>query len=129
MHVSSHYWFTERAKWSGMPHLCYRTNQLMSVCMVSSNQPRHKQTVLESFQQLKVSPACFWQVLVMFSECTTHYTDPARSVSACNVYNWNVYSCSFSAVFHECRVSMFAIAFATEVSTAAVFQLISNVFN
>ena len=36
----------------------------------------------------------------MFSECTTHYADPKRSVSVCNVYNWNVYSCSLSAVFH-----------------------------
>ena len=57
----------------------------MSTSMVSSNQPWHKETVLESFQQLKVPPACFWQVLVMFSECTTHYTDPTRSVSAFNV--------------------------------------------
>ena len=57
----------------------------MSTSMVSSNQPQHKETVLKSFQQLKVSPAWFWQVLVMFSECTTHYTDPTRSVSAFNV--------------------------------------------
>ena len=59
----------------------------------------------------------------MLSECTTHYTDPTRSVSAGNVCNWNVYSCSLSAVFHECRASTFNIAFATEVSTAAVLQL------
>ena len=53
--------------------------------MVSSKQPRHKETVFKSFQQLKVQPTCFWQVLVMFSECTTHYTDPTQSVSAFNV--------------------------------------------
>ena len=57
----------------------------MSTSMVSSNQLRHKETILESFQQPKVPPPCFWQVLVMFSECTTHYTDPTRSVSAFNV--------------------------------------------
>ena len=61
----------------------------------------------------------------MFSECTTHYTDPTPSVSAYNVSNWNVHSCSLSAVFHGCRASTFNIAFATEVSTAAVLQLFS----
>ena len=61
----------------------------------------------------------------MFSECTTHYTDPKRSVLAFNVYIWNIHSCSLPAVFNVCRVSTFDIAFATEVSTAAVLQLFS----
>ena len=61
----------------------------------------------------------------MFSECTTHYTNPTRSVPAFNVYTWNIHSCSLPVVFNVCRASMFDIAFATEVSTAAVLQLFS----
>ena len=47
----------------------------------------------------------------------------------CNVYNWNIHSSSFSAVFNYYNASTFDIVFAAEVSTAAILQLVFNVFH
>ena len=64
----------------------------------------------------------------MFSECTTHYV-----VLTCSVFVFKIMflvgtsTAAVSAVFNQRRVSMFDIAFATEVSTAVVLQLVFSV--
>ena len=42
-----------------MPHRYCQTNRQMSMSMVSPNQPQYQETVLESFQQLRVQPTYF----------------------------------------------------------------------
>ena len=61
----------------------------------------------------------------MFSECTTHYTDPTRSVSVCNgMFVTGMFTAAAFQLFStNVEASTFGIAFATEVSTAAVLQL------
>ena len=64
----------------------------------------------------------------MFSECTTHYVVLTRSVFTFKImFITGISSAAVSVVFNECRVSMFDIAFATEVSTAVVLQLVFSV--
>ena len=64
----------------------------------------------------------------MFSECTTHYTDSTRSVFVFTImFITGTSTAAVSAVFNQCRVSTFDIAFATEVSMAAVLQLVFSV--
>ena len=63
----------------------------------------------------------------MFSECTIHYAEPTRSMSAFNVMFVTGMSTAATSqlFFSQCRASTFDITFATEVSTAAVLQLFS----
>ena len=64
----------------------------------------------------------------MFSERTTRYADSTRSVFVFKVmFMTGTSTAAVSAVFNQCRVSTFDIAFATEVSTAAVLQLVFSV--
>ena len=64
----------------------------------------------------------------MFSECTTHYVVLMRSVFVFKImFITRISTAAVSAVFNQCRVSTFDIAFATEVSTAVVLQLVFSV--
>ena len=64
----------------------------------------------------------------MFSECTTHYVVLTRSVFVFKImFITGISIAAVSAVFNQCRVSTFDIAFATEVSTAVVLQLVFSV--
>ena len=64
----------------------------------------------------------------MFSECTTHYVVLTRSVFVFKImFITGISTAAVSAVFNQCRVSTFDIAFATEVSTAVVLQLVFSV--
>ena len=63
----------------------------------------------------------------MFSECTTRYADSTRSVFVFKImFITEISTAAVSAVFNQCRVSTFDIAFATGVSTAVVLQLVST---
>ena len=64
----------------------------------------------------------------MFSECTTHYVVLTRSVFIFKIISiTGISTAAVSAVFNQCRVSTFDIAFATGVSTAVVLQLVFSV--
>ena len=64
----------------------------------------------------------------MFSECTTHYVVFTRSVFVFKImFMTGTSTAVVSAVFNQCRVSTFDIAFATEVSTAVVLKLVFSV--
>ena len=64
----------------------------------------------------------------MFSECTTHYVVLTHSVFVFKImFITGISTAAVSAVFNQCRVSTFDIAFATEVSTAVVLQLVFSV--
>ena len=64
----------------------------------------------------------------MSSECTTHYADSTRSVFIFKImFITRTSTAAVSAVFNQCRVSTFDIAFAIEVSTAVVLQLVFSV--
>ena len=64
----------------------------------------------------------------MFSECTTHFVVLTRSVFIFKIISiTGISTAVVSAVFNQCRVSTFDIAFATEVSTAVVLQLVISV--
>ena len=64
----------------------------------------------------------------MISEYTTRHADPTRSVFISKImFITGISTAAVSTVFNQCRVSTFDIAFATEVSTAAVLQLVFSV--
>ena len=64
----------------------------------------------------------------MFSECTTHYIVLTRSVFVFKImFITGISTAAVSAVFNQCRVSTFDIAFTTEVSTAVVLQFVFSV--
>ena len=64
----------------------------------------------------------------MFSECTTHYAVLTHSVFTSKImFITGISTAAVSVVFNQCRVSTFNIAFATEVSTAVVLQLVFSV--
>ena len=64
----------------------------------------------------------------MFSECTTHYINFTQSVFIFKImFITEASTAAVPAVANQCRVSMFDIAFATGVSTAAVLQLVFSV--
>ena len=64
----------------------------------------------------------------MFSVCTTRYADSTRSVLVFKImFITGLSTAAVSAVLNQCRVSTFDIAFATEVSTAVVLQLVLSV--
>ena len=64
----------------------------------------------------------------MFNECTTHYVDSTRSVFVFKImFITGTSTAAISAVFNQCRVSTFDIAFATGVSMAVVLQLVFSV--
>ena len=65
----------------------------------------------------------------MFSECTTRYADSTRSVFIFKImFITGTSTAAISAVFNQCRVSTFDIAFATGVSMAVVLQLVFSIF-
>ena len=64
----------------------------------------------------------------MYSECTTHYVVLTRSVFVFKImFLVGTSTAAVSAVFNQCRVSTFDIAFATEVSMAVVLELVFSV--
>ena len=64
----------------------------------------------------------------MFSERTIPYADSTRSVFVFKImFITGISTAAVSGVFNQCRVSMFDIAFATEVSTAVVLELVFSV--